>query len=79
MDETETGSDARFWLTNDEEFDVRNLFDQSTHDGENGRLGVFIAHSSNASMIMTVEMSDEVRGPTIKVAIWIRLEERDEG
>jgi hypothetical protein len=29
-------------------------------------------HSSNASMTMTVEMSDELRGPTINVTIWLQ-------
>ena len=40
--ETETGLDSRFRSTGDEEFDVWNLFNQSTHDREDGRLRFFI-------------------------------------
>ena len=39
---TETGLNARFWSTGDEEFDVRNPFNQSSHNREDGRLRLFI-------------------------------------
>jgi len=40
--EAETRSDPRLWSPGDEEFDLRNLFNQSSHDRKDGRLRLVV-------------------------------------
>jgi hypothetical protein len=54
----ESRLDVGLQPTGDEKFDLWNPFDQSTHHGENGGLGVSSTHSPNVSrMIMLSKLN----------------------